>query len=50
MMIPPGTQLTGSYDLLVVTLSVVIAVAACYAALDLAGRATASKGWSFVVA
>jgi NO-binding membrane sensor protein with MHYT domain len=47
MMIPAGTLLTGSYDPLVVTLSVVIAVAASYAALDLAGRVTASKGWSF---
>lgn len=28
-------------------LSVVIAVAASYAALDLAGRVTAGKGWSF---
>ena len=46
-MIPAGTLLTGSYDHLVVALSVVIAVAASYAALDLAGRVTASKGWPF---
>ena len=43
MMIPAGTVLAGSYDPLVVALSVVIAVAASYAALDLAGRVTASK-------
>lgn len=47
-MIPAGTPLAGSYDPLVVALSVVIAVAASYAALDLAGRVTAGKGWSFV--
>lgn len=47
MMVPAGTLLAGSYDPLVVALSVVIAVAASYAALDLAGRVTASKGWSF---
>src|SRR5882724_11508919 len=49
MMIPAGTLLTGSHDPLVVALSVVIAAAASYAALDLAGRVTASKGWSFAV-
>lgn len=47
MMIPAGTLLAASYDPLVVALSVVIAVAASYAALDLAGRVTAGKGWSF---
>ena len=47
MMIPAVTLLAGSYDPLVVALSVVIAVAASYAALDLAGRVTASKRWSF---
>jgi NO-binding membrane sensor protein with MHYT domain len=46
-MIPAGTLFAGSYDPLVVALSFVIAVAASYAALDLAGRVTASKGWSF---
>jgi two-component system sensor histidine kinase/response regulator len=47
MMIPAGTPLAGSYDPLVVALFVVIAVAASYAGLDLAGRVTAGKGWSF---
>ena len=47
MMIPAGTLLPGSYDPLVDALSAVIAVAASYAALDLAGRVTASKGSSF---
>jgi NO-binding membrane sensor protein with MHYT domain len=47
-MMPPAERLlTGSYDPLVVALSVVIAVAASYAALDLAGRLSADKGWSF---
>jgi two-component system sensor histidine kinase/response regulator len=36
----------GSYDHLVVALSVLIAVAASYSALDLAGRVTAAKGWA----
>ncbi len=36
--------MTGSYDYRLVTLSVVIAVCAAYAALDLAGRTTASRG------
>jgi PAS domain S-box-containing protein len=36
--------MTGSYDYHLVTLSVVIAVCAAYAALDLAGRITASRG------
>ena len=44
---PVGTPLAGSYDHLVVALSIVIAVAASYAALDLAGRVTAAKGWWF---
>ena len=46
-MIPAGLPLAGSYDPFVVALSVVISVAASYAALDLAGRVTAGKGWSF---
>jgi NO-binding membrane sensor protein with MHYT domain/anti-sigma regulatory factor (Ser/Thr protein kinase) len=46
-MLPAGMPLAGSYDPLVVALSVVIAVAASYAALDLAGRVAAGKGWSF---
>src|SRR5580704_14585664 len=36
--------MTGSYDYRLVTLSVVMAVSAAYAALDLAGRTTASHG------
>jgi two-component system, sensor histidine kinase and response regulator len=35
----------GSYDYLTVALSVLIAVTASYAALDLAGRVTATSGW-----
>src|SRR3984885_3744069 len=46
-MIPAGTTLTGSYDPFIVALSVVIAVASSYVALDLAGRVTAYKGWRF---
>lgn len=47
MLISAGTILRGSYDPLVVVLSVVIAAASSYAALDLAGRVTANKGWHF---
>ena len=36
--------MTGSYDYRLVTLSVVMAVCAAYAALDLAGRTTAARG------
>ncbi len=36
--------LSGSYDYLLVTLSVVIAILAAYAALDFAGRVTAASG------
>src|ERR1700693_2097461 len=36
--------MTGSYDYRLVTLSVVMAICAAYAALDLAGRTTASRG------
>ncbi len=38
--------LTGSYDLRLVELSVVIAICASYAALDLAGRVTAARGFA----
>jgi NO-binding membrane sensor protein with MHYT domain/signal transduction histidine kinase len=38
------TVLDGSYDYLLVTLSVVIAILASYAALDFAGRVTAARG------
>lgn len=37
--------MTGSYDHLQVVLSVLVAVSASYAALDLAGRVTAASGW-----
>ena len=39
-----GVVLTGSYDTRLVILSVVIAILAAYAALDLAGRVTAAHG------
>jgi PAS domain S-box-containing protein len=38
--------MTGSYDYLLVALSVLIAMFASYAALDLAGRVTAGSGWA----
>ncbi len=41
--------LTGSYDLRLVELSVVIAICASYAALDLAGRVTAARGFARTV-
>jgi PAS domain S-box-containing protein len=40
-----GVNLIGSYNYALVTLSVVIAIVASYAALDLAGRVTAAGGW-----
>jgi two-component system, sensor histidine kinase and response regulator len=40
----PDLVMTGSYDYRLVALSVVIAMAASYAALDLAGRVTAARG------
>ena len=40
--------LTGSYDLRLVALSVLIAICASYAALDLAGRVTAARGRALV--
>src|SRR6201996_8640207 len=43
-MSPIQSALTGSYDYRLVTLSVVIAICASYAALDLAGRVTAARG------
>src|SRR5580693_7109588 len=43
-MISASAALTGSYDFSEVTRSVLIAIAASYAALDLAGRVTASRG------
>ena len=41
-----GAPLTGSHDALLVALSLAIAIAASYAALDLAGRVRASAGWA----
>ena len=38
-------NLIGSYDYFLVTISVLIAMFASYAALDLAGRVTAASGW-----
>jgi diguanylate cyclase (GGDEF)-like protein/PAS domain S-box-containing protein len=40
----PAMMLRGSYDYGLVTLSVVLAIAASYAALDLAGRVSSSRG------
>ncbi len=40
----PGPILAGSYDFRLVALSIAIAILAAYAALDLAGRVTASRG------
>jgi len=40
----PAAVLIGSYDYRLVTVSVLIAILAAYAALDLAGRVTASQG------
>jgi two-component system sensor histidine kinase/response regulator len=41
-----GTTLAGSYDYRLVAVSVFIALLAAYAALDLAGRVTASRGFA----
>src|ERR1700733_12155322 len=41
--------LTGSYDYRLVGLSVVIAMLAAYAALDLGGRVTAARGYRRVI-
>ncbi len=41
---PPEVALSGSYDYRLVALSVLLAVLASYAALDLAGRLTATRG------
>jgi NO-binding membrane sensor protein with MHYT domain len=38
--------LVGSYDYVLVALSVVIAIMAAYAALDLARRVTFARGWA----
>jgi len=44
-----GVNLIGSYNYALVALSVLIAMFASYAALDLAGRVTASAGWTRAV-
>ncbi len=38
--------INGSYDFRLVALSVVLAIVASYAALDLAGRVTSARGWA----
>jgi NO-binding membrane sensor protein with MHYT domain len=43
-MISANAPLSGSYDYSEVTRSVLIAIAASYAALDLTGRVTAASG------
>ena len=48
-MVHADAALAGSYDHLQVSLSVLIAVAASYAALDLAGRVTAAGGFARLV-
>jgi PAS domain S-box-containing protein len=45
-MISANAAMTGSYDYSEVARSVLIAIAASYAALDLAGRVTAASGWA----
>jgi diguanylate cyclase (GGDEF)-like protein/PAS domain S-box-containing protein len=42
---PPNALLQGSYDLRLVALSVVLAMFASYAALDITGRVMAARGW-----
>src|SRR6267142_1760377 len=44
-----AVNLMGSYNYALVALSVLIAIFASYAALDLAGRVTAASGWTRVV-
>jgi PAS domain S-box-containing protein len=44
-----AVNLVGSYNYALVALSVLIAIFASYAALDLAGRVTATRGWTRVV-
>src|SRR5206468_8706839 len=44
-----AVNLIGSYNYALVALSVLIAMFASYAALDLAGRVTASSGWTRAV-
>src|ERR1700746_2293053 len=46
---PAAVNLIGSYNYALVALSVLIAMFASYAALDLAGRVTAASGWTRAV-
>jgi NO-binding membrane sensor protein with MHYT domain/anti-sigma regulatory factor (Ser/Thr protein kinase) len=48
MNIPANQTLPGSYDYGEVARSVLIAIAASYSSLDLAGRAAAAKGWALL--
>ena len=48
-MLSANPILTGSYDLRLVALSVLIAICASYAGLDLAGRVTAARGRALVL-
>src|SRR5580658_10761845 len=43
---PETIGITGTYDYRLVTLSVLLAMGASYAALDLAGRVTATRRWT----
>jgi PAS domain S-box-containing protein len=45
-MVQTGAPLVGSYDYGEVARSILIAIAASYAALDLGGRVTAARGWA----
>src|SRR5438128_4667309 len=45
-MLSANAAMTGSYDYPQVVLSVLIAISASYAALDLGGRVTAASGWA----
>ena len=44
MLVSPNPEMAGSYDYSEVARSVLIAIAASYAALDLAGRLTTAQG------
>jgi NO-binding membrane sensor protein with MHYT domain len=45
-MISAQAAMSGSYDYSEVARSILIAIAASYAALDLGGRVTAARGWA----
>src|SRR6266849_5962885 len=48
-MTSPDVVLAGSYDYGLVVLSILIAVAASYTGLDLAGRVTAARSWTRLI-